>query len=251
MKNSNDNTSVFYDNIYKKLKGEDATSLEINLISKYLRFNSRVLDIGGGSGRHAIALANKNFKVDVIDSSKGMLDLLKKKVIEKNLKNNIRIYNKDIYRYDTKHKYDLILMFWNTFNEIALTKKDALKLLNKCNKLLNPDGKIIINIDNTNNIDPSKFNFTLNETDKNYNYNLLWKTSRYFKRTNTSISKEEIIVTNLSNQKDTKTYTSYIKQRYWSLNEIKELSITSKLNIYKDNIKNIGELYLVLSKVKK
>ncbi len=249
MKNSNDNTAKYYDIVNSFIKGDDATNLEIGLINKYLPPHSRVLDIGGGSGRHSLILATQNFKVDVVDSSKSLLQLFKEKLstIDKDLQMNIKLHNKNIFKFDTKVKYDLIIMFWNTFNEIALTKKDAIRLLNKCKKLLKTNGKILINIDNPENINPSQFDFSYTTQDSEFRYDLNWKTYKYFSKTNTSISKEEIIVTNIKNSIDTKTYTSFIKQRYWSLNEIKELCNKANLKLNTEVIKNIDELYLLLT----
>jgi hypothetical protein len=143
-------------------------------------------------------------------------------------------------------KYDLIILMWNTFNEIAVTKKDAIRLLKILSKLLKTNGKILINIDDSIKVNPSEFNF---KTMQSFNNNILegeWKTFKYNKKTNTSISKETISFFDNGILKDTQT--SYIKQRYWSLDEINKLTKLNKLNCITKKIDGVEELYLILSK---
>ncbi|MFQ6089777.1 MAG: class I SAM-dependent methyltransferase, partial [Candidatus Methanofastidiosia archaeon] len=66
-------------------------------IKKYLPNdrNSLVLDAGGGTGRWAIPIAKLSYKVVMVDISKGMLEVARKKIERMNLK-NIKFVRMDI-----------------------------------------------------------------------------------------------------------------------------------------------------------
>ncbi len=240
MINSNEATSKYYNQLYSALRPKELTESEVSLINFITKPNSKILDVGGGTGRHAKILAQLGFKVTLVDSSHGMLRELN------NGNHNIYVINKNIYTFKTKQKYDLIILMWNTFNEIAVTKKDAIRLLKILSKLLKTNGKILINIDDSKKVNPSEFNF---KTMQSFNNNSLegeWKTFKYNKRTNTSISKETISFFKNGILKDTQT--SYIKQRYWSLDEINKLAKLNRLDCITKKIDGVEELYLILSK---
>lgn len=70
----------FYDAIYR----DKNYPLEANyidaLIKKYHKDAERVLDLGCGTGEHAIALARKGYKVTGVDNSAEMLDAASRKI---------------------------------------------------------------------------------------------------------------------------------------------------------------------------
>jgi len=133
---------------------------------------------------------------------------------------------------------------WNTFNEIALTKKDAVVLLKKLKNALQNNGTILINIDDSTKVNPSNFLFNIDKATGEVNIKAEWKTYKYNKRTNTSVSKETIQVYKNDTLIDTKT--GYIKQRYWRLSEIEALAKQCGLSISLRNIPGINELYILL-----
>lgn len=240
--NPNNNSAEVYDIIYDSLKPINITEAEISIITSKLEPGSKILDIGGGTGRHAIILAELGYDVTVIDSSSEMLKNLQKKADKKGLK--IKVINQDIFEIKLeKNEFDMGVLFWNSFNEIALNKKHALKLLNLLKNTLKKNGSIILNIDDSKKIDPSSFNFSAYKILKNKEYKVNWKTVEYHKSSNTSISKEEITITDKLNN-TSQTLESFIKQRYWSLEEVRELCNKLDLRVKKLNFKQSGELYL-------
>lgn len=233
--NQNDINAEFYDLIYSDEKGELVTSAECTLISSLAGEPSKsILDVGAGTGRHAVRLAEMGYKVTAIDLSKGMLKILKEKNVQ-----GLKVVYCNIYKYKTKVKYDMIIMMWNVFNEIALTKKDARRLISKLRKMLNKDGKILINIENVSEdkvyIPEFKFEKEIKGLGK---VKVDWTNIKVDPKTNVTISKEQIWV----NSKIQKP--ALIKQRWWKLNEIKKIVIK---NLSLNKIENNNELYFIIS----
>jgi len=241
----NDITADIYDVVSSSVKNDQITSQEISLMSFYLPNHSKILDIGGGTGRHATILANLGYPVTVIDSSQGMLNILLKKINKSIVGKKPTLIHNDFFNTNLKAKFNLILLMWNSFNEVILTKSKMHIFFNKIKKLINNDTVIIINIDNTDNINPANFNFKFESEYKKVNYLFSWKTEKYYKKTNTSISKEEIIVKTLKS-KSPISYTTYIKQRYWKLKEIKSELIKQGFKYQLKKIRGNDELYIII-----
>ena len=139
-------------------------------------------------------------------------------------------------------------MFWNTFNEICLTKEDALNVLNKCKQLLNLGGKILINSDNRNEIDSSLFDYSTEDKIDGMEIKYNWKTMEINKNTNTTTSMEIIRVkTNSANNLDPEIYETTITQRWWSLDEYKDMAHEIDATFDIVNVKQNDELYLVFT----
>jgi len=239
--NPNNITSQYYDLVSSPLKSPEVTDEEISLVNRLAAPGAEILDVGAGTGRHALPLSNQGFNVVAIDSSTEMLKILK----ENDLNKRIEVIDKSIYRYTPNKKFDLILLFWNSFNEIALSKKDANALLLILKSCLNHSGKIIINIDDASTIDPSNFNFSTNRVEGEYAYKMHWSTFRFLKKTNTSISKEVVEI--YKNDKLIDTKTTFIKQRYWNMEQINLLATLNGLKIQKLKLKTSNEFYLILT----
>lgn len=239
--NPNNSTSIYYNIVSEILRPQELTDKEISLITRLLPKGSTILDIGAGTGRHSIQLAQNGYIVTALDSSEEMLRVLKEN--SRGLK--IKTVHKDVLQFNTIQKFDLVSLFWNSFNEIVLTKKDAIKILKKFKEMLNENGKILINIDDSNVVSPQDFDFKNETWQSNLLYKYSWKTQKYNKKTNTSTSLESIKVYKDDKLIDTKEAT--IKQRYWSLEEIKRIATDLGFSIENQNINISTELYLLLS----
>lgn len=247
MANPNDITAEIYDIVSSPLKGRAITDAEISMINFLAEPGAKILDIGGGTGRHALPLAKLGYEVTVIDISEKMLESLKSKFLndESNTEYNINVIKDDVLKYDFKdEKFDLVIMMWNSFNEIALTDEDALHLLQKCKEVLNSNGKILINIDNANKVDPGHFDFKTSFMQNGLTYNLHWTTENFIPTTNTSTSKEHVEI--FEGDKRVEELDTFITQRYWSLEQIKIFAETLKFEILNKEIKESEELYLEL-----
>lgn len=239
--NPNNITSQYYDLVSSPLKSSEVTDEEITLINNLVQPGSNILDVGAGTGRHSLTLSKQGFKVVAIDSSTEMLKILK----ENDSTQKVEVIDKSIYRYTPSRKFDLVIMFWNSFNEIALSKKSAVELLNKLKDCLNLAGKILINIDDSTKIDPSKFDFETNRIEGDLTYKMHWKSVRFLKKSNTSVSKEVVEI--YKNDKLIDSKTTFIKQRYWSFKEIDKLVALVGLNIDRLKLKTSNEYYIILT----
>lgn len=64
---------------YKNVMGIYKTEITYKFITKYLMNNTKILDIGGGSGRFAIPLEMNKHDVTIIDPDSGAMKILRNK----------------------------------------------------------------------------------------------------------------------------------------------------------------------------
>ena len=78
---------------------------ELDFINKYIKSSMNILDIGGGSGRFAIPLYEKGYKITVIDKNSEAISILLKRNSE------IVCINDDFLKieFDEDKKYDMII----------------------------------------------------------------------------------------------------------------------------------------------
>ena len=245
MSNNNPNniTAKFYDISSSHFKGYSLILEELETIQKYCKKSGNILDIGCGTGRHLIPLIKNGFNVTGIDSSKGMLDELKKKGGAE-----ATLIQDDFlkFKFHEGQKFDLIIMFWNTFNEICLNQKSARLLLSKSLSLLSTGGKILINSDNLENINPKFFDFSNKIEAEGLIIDYHWQTQNYIPQTNTSVSNESITIS-----KDGKVLTTKetsITQRWWIFLEYEKMAKSLQLKCRKIKLKGNDELYILLEK---
>jgi len=246
MRNPNDITAKYYDLVSSPFKGTEISQEEIELVKKLVKPKGRILDIGCGTGRHLLPLSKVGFVLTGIDSSLSMLEVLFEK--EPILREKGRVVNANFlgYVFAPEDKFDLIILFWNVFNEICLTQKSARKFLVKCIGLLNTGGKILINSDNFDNI-VSKyldFNNVFNDGTQKVNYH--WQTQKYFENTKTSISTETITIS--KNKKNIIRKETSITQRWWRVLEYQKIAKSLQLIYSKIQLKGNDELYILFKK---
>ncbi len=232
--NANDATAAYYDITSGYFKNEQVLKEEINLITLELEAHKSILDIGCGTGRHLLPLLEKGYTTTGIDSSKAMLKLLKNK------NPSVTTVLTDFYDFQPDQKYDLCILFWNAFNEIALNDNQAKLFFNKCQKLLNDNGKFIINIDNAENVAVAdlKFSFIINQPEKIEYY---WEVSYYDEANNTTISTETIITLK-------EKLSTQIAQKWWYANELIAFAATYGFTCEIKHINSNNELYMIFMK---
>lgn len=240
MKNSNDSTAKYYDIVYADYKRGKVLQEEINLITNNVNSNANILDIGAGTGRHAEILEQLGYKVTTIDSSEALTQIAKSK-----LKSSYVILD-DIYKHDFQDsKFDLIIMMWNVVNEIALNNEDFLNLLKICKDLLNVGGKLIINFDNSQQIQPDKFNVQNSINFDDVVYKQIWKVKSFDKETKITVTEETIEV--YKNKILIDKASTEITQRWWSVEEVQNSLIVLKMNSEITSINSNSEIYLIAS----
>lgn len=133
-----------YNQIYKNnnVWGNKPNEL-LQRIYEQLGADSEFLDLGCGQGRDALFMLQKGFKVTAVDSSQEGIKKIKEFVRASNLPlPNISLFYEDIQTFNVaKGKYTII----NAFNSLQfLSKKEALKLIDKIKKNIKNKGYIII-----------------------------------------------------------------------------------------------------------
>ena len=103
--------SKYYHILYQNRDNQEANLLIKNILKVLQpKQNSQFLDIGCGTGRHAIQINKKGFNVDGIDLSKKSLE---KAIIYQNEK--LKFYHKDMRNINKINKYDVVLNLFTSF----------------------------------------------------------------------------------------------------------------------------------------
>lgn len=107
-------------------------------IHDYLKDGDRILDIGAGTGRYSVALANEGYDVDAIELVKYNLGMLKAK------KSNVKAYQGsalDLSRYDDE-TFDVTLLFGPMYH--LFTREDKIKALSEAKRVTKTNGIIFV-----------------------------------------------------------------------------------------------------------
>ena len=100
--------------------------------------NPKILDIGAGTGKYSITLANEGYDVTAVELVKHNL-----KVIEKN-SDKVKTYLGNAIKLDMfeDNTFDLILLFGPMYH--LVTKEEQLKALNEAKRILKPNGILLV-----------------------------------------------------------------------------------------------------------
>lgn len=119
----------YYDLIYFDKDYEKEVDFLEEIFDEFLESNpKKILDIGCGSGGHAIPLANRGYKVVGIDKSKLMIDVARKK--SKGLKDNISFYPMPMQELHLDEKFDAVVCMFSSIDYLT-TYEDVQKTLRK------------------------------------------------------------------------------------------------------------------------
>jgi len=136
----------FYDFLYrdKDYKNECAAFEEI--FSKYSKQKVHsILDLGCGTGNHAIILHKRGYKIVGVDRSEIMLNRAKKKIITLPNKRNITFAKGDIRTWRSDQKFDAAVMMFAVLG-YQLENKDVLQALATVRRHLKNGGLFIFDI---------------------------------------------------------------------------------------------------------
>jgi ubiquinone/menaquinone biosynthesis C-methylase UbiE len=133
----------YMDNIFTK-----NTQAEIEFLVEELQLpkGSSILDIGCGTGRHAVGLAMRGYKVTGIDMSSGMLDEARKAANKANVQ--VELIHADASEYKPQNKYDAAICLCEGAFALIGTDEDPLThdlaILRNINRALKADAKFIL-----------------------------------------------------------------------------------------------------------
>lgn len=119
--------------------GTKNTDMVMKIIKKMLPAGKKVLDIGCGQGNLVFELIQNYYLASGLDVSQKLIDSARKKLRKINADNLVECA--EIANYSSRKKFDLIVMD-NVIEHIAPDEINA--VLEKCNKLLNKNGQILI-----------------------------------------------------------------------------------------------------------
>ncbi|MCX6815937.1 MAG: class I SAM-dependent methyltransferase [Candidatus Aenigmarchaeota archaeon] len=108
----------------------------IDLFTKMLPKNARVLDVGCGAGEDTKYLLSKEFRVESIDASKNMIFIARKNLPQQRF--SVKDMRKINYRNDT---FNGIVA---AFSIIHLKKKDAINIIKKFHKIVKFNGVVYL-----------------------------------------------------------------------------------------------------------
>jgi len=238
--NPNDINAEYYDTVYDYIKGREVTDAECLLIMSLIgKEKGSILDIGAGTGRHTLELAKRGYKLTAIDSSKEMLA----KLLKANSEVNVQATDVFSFLENSTEKFDAIIMMWNTFNEIALTKKEARDLLRELKSNLSANGFILINMDKPTLNKPFKPEFYSSQEVKGQKVLVSWTNVKYAPRTRTTVSKEQLQIG------DKTLMPALITQRWWSKSEVRAIAKEAGFKVQNYPLKCNNEYYIVISTI--
>lgn len=170
-----------YAKLILPLKPESLTEQENALIQTLLPEKGKILDIGAGTGRHLIPLAGMGYKVVGVESNEEMFLQLRNNLeaAKNNFKqdkntddvvNNydyVKLFSGNINSINFRkelflnyqNNFDLIILMWNTLNEIAYNKNELEDFLYYCAAILKPTGKMLVQLDQNIINNPEILNF--------------------------------------------------------------------------------------------
>ena len=112
-----------------------------------LRCDGPVLELGCGSGRVCLALAEAGFQVTGVDSSKEMLALASRRAREQGLLQRVRLEQVDVRSMAFCSQFALALYPLNGFLHL-LTVEDQLAALRNAYQALLPGGVLVVDLPN-------------------------------------------------------------------------------------------------------
>ncbi|MFW6132032.1 MAG: class I SAM-dependent methyltransferase, partial [Candidatus Aminicenantaceae bacterium] len=132
-----------YANTYDKESFTKGTIQEVNFIEEEIEYDKSktILDIGCGTGRHAIELAKRGYKVTGIDLSESQLKKAQEKTKQANV--DIQFLKKDARDFSFKIPFDMVIMICEGAFPLMETDEMNFEILKNAEKALKPDGKLI------------------------------------------------------------------------------------------------------------
>jgi 2-polyprenyl-3-methyl-5-hydroxy-6-metoxy-1,4-benzoquinol methylase len=103
--------------------------------------SARILDIGCGTGRHAIELAKRGYPVTGIDLSESQLQRAKEKAREQNVR--VDFIRADARKLEFKHEFNLAIMLCEGSFPLMETDEMNYQILANACTALKPGGKFI------------------------------------------------------------------------------------------------------------
>jgi 2-polyprenyl-3-methyl-5-hydroxy-6-metoxy-1,4-benzoquinol methylase len=137
---------ALFENYAKKYEQEvfvQGTIGECDFIEREIEYNKslKILDVGCGTGRHAIELSERGYRVTGVDLSGSQLARARQKAREQNLK--IKFLKHDARSLPFLNEYDLVIMLCEGAFPLMETDEMNFNILKGATQSLKKHGKII------------------------------------------------------------------------------------------------------------
>lgn len=132
-----------YARTYDQEAFTQGTLQEVSFIEKEIRKNKRVriLDVGCGTGRHAIELARRGYDVTGMDLSPSQLKRAEEKARAAGVK--VKFIRKDARDFDFRGRFGLVIMLCEGGFSLMETDEMNFLILENCARSLRKGGKLI------------------------------------------------------------------------------------------------------------
>jgi len=133
-----------YAKTYDQEAFTQGTVQEVDFIEQEIGGNTskRILDIGCGTGRHAIELAKRGYQVTAIDLSESQLKRAQEKANENQV--NVDFQQADARQLDFSNEFDLVIMLCEGGFSLMETDEMNFAILKNATQALKNDGKLIL-----------------------------------------------------------------------------------------------------------
>ncbi|SMB80278.1 Methyltransferase domain-containing protein [Desulfonispora thiosulfatigenes DSM 11270] len=132
-----------YDFLMEDIDYEAWANYLVTLIDQSQVTGNKILDLGCGTGKISLLLAQKGFDVVGVDNSIEMLTEAEQRFRQHNAK--VSLYKQDIRNLTINEKVDIAISTFDTFNYL-LTEDDLLKAFSNVYKILTNNGVLIFDI---------------------------------------------------------------------------------------------------------
>ncbi len=132
-----------YAETYDKEIFTQGTIGEVDFIEQEFNFDKskKILDVGCGTGRHAIELAKRGYQVIGIDLSESQLKRAREKADEAGVK--VDFIKKDARRLDFNDEFDVVIMICEGAFSLMETDEMNFEILQGATKALRKNGKFL------------------------------------------------------------------------------------------------------------
>lgn len=134
--------SKYYNLLYKDKNYISETDYIVELIRKNTLNSKTILELGCGTGSHALCFAEKGFSVNGVDLSEGMVKSANEKKMESQYSEKLNFELGDVRTYTTNKKFDAIISLFHVIS-YQVTNNDLKNAFMTAKKNLSPDGVFI------------------------------------------------------------------------------------------------------------
>lgn len=134
----------YYDLLYCNKDYQAEADFVHNLLQKYASKTKTILELGCGTGIHAVSLAKKGYNIRGIDISKDMLKQANKRCsrIPKNISKRLSFSHGDIRKVRLEQRYDAVIGLFHVIS-YQTTNSDLISTFDTVSKHLKPGGTFI------------------------------------------------------------------------------------------------------------